>query len=423
MQGSFGDEMISFDTYCFARVLLELLSGKCGLSATIATRRETMFDTIAWASIDQNNAQLELSIADPSLVIHEHLSPELIESARPETLGMMERFSRVTHRALLTNLLMDSLIYGMKEDYQNRLKLVIQSFSELMDATRNVTVQTIAESGVNERVYKARLQRIYISNNSDEMLISVRQYHSEDMEELYLWQSQPSVLGRFLHPNLLKFLGYFLREKELFLVNEFAQNGTLEHHLFKSSDARPLSLEIRLKIMIGAARGLEILHVINGQSFYEKFDSSDILLDYDYNGKLLGFMSKEGDVEAFGIVLFEVLTGLSAKGYYIKGSGAPRFVEFIVSRLSKTGHVESIMDSRFEERYNVKTAAELVALALLCTVPDPRARPSISEVLKKLEHIESGLEKQKHKGKTQEEDSGPGGSANNCSLRSTFNMA
>lgn len=41
-------------------------------------------------------------------------------------------------------------------------------------------------------------------------------------------------LGKLSHPNLVKLLGYCWEDKELLLVYEFMQKGSLENHLFRS---------------------------------------------------------------------------------------------------------------------------------------------------------------------------------------------
>jgi serine/threonine protein kinase len=47
-------------------------------------------------------------------------------------------------------------------------------------------------------------------------------------------QSEVNFLGRLSHPNLVKLLGYCWEDKELLLVYEFMQKGSLENHLFRS---------------------------------------------------------------------------------------------------------------------------------------------------------------------------------------------
>ena len=51
-------------------------------------------------------------------------------------------------------------------------------------------------------------------------------------------QSEVSFLGRLSHPNLVKLLGYCWEDKELLLVYEFMQKGSLENHLFRSKSCK-----------------------------------------------------------------------------------------------------------------------------------------------------------------------------------------
>lgn len=118
-------------------------------------------------------------------------------------------------------------------------------------------------------------------------------------------QSEVDFLGRLSHPNLVKLLGYCLDEKEHLLVYEYMAKGSLENHLFRSEFVHqhcikefmscvvfifpilgaggaafePLSWSLRLKIVIGAARGLAFLHVSERQIIYRDFKASNILLD------------------------------------------------------------------------------------------------------------------------------------------------
>lgn len=46
-------------------------------------------------------------------------------------------------------------------------------------------------------------------------------------------QSEVNILGRMWNPNLVKLLGYCWEDKELLLVYEFMQKGSLGNHLFR----------------------------------------------------------------------------------------------------------------------------------------------------------------------------------------------
>ncbi|CAH9125968.1 unnamed protein product, partial [Cuscuta epithymum] len=55
------------------------------------------------------------------------------------------------------------------------------------------------------------------------------------------------------------------------------------------SAVNPLSWEVRLKILIDAARGLAFLHTSENKVIYRDFMASNILLDGSYNAKISDF--------------------------------------------------------------------------------------------------------------------------------------
>ncbi|KAJ0524811.1 putative transferase, protein kinase RLK-Pelle-RLCK-VIIa-2 family [Helianthus annuus] len=111
-------------------------------------------------------------------------------------------------------------------------------------------------------------------------------YLHEQME----FQAEVNFIGRLSQPNLVKLLGYCDEGNELLLVYEFMQKGSLENHLFgRGSTVQPLPWDIRLKISIGAARGLAFLHTSEKQVIYRDFKLSNISLDASYNAKISDF--------------------------------------------------------------------------------------------------------------------------------------
>lgn len=114
-------------------------------------------------------------------------------------------------------------------------------------------------------------------------------------------QTAFNFLGVLSHPNLVKLLGYCREDKEHLLVYEFMPKGSLEYHLFQRNEDFLLFIviyqrlihknfdlvsgkesfpwDLRIKIMIGAARGLAFLHGLQRQVIYRDFKPSQILLD------------------------------------------------------------------------------------------------------------------------------------------------
>ncbi|KAI3446349.1 hypothetical protein Pfo_003014 [Paulownia fortunei] len=305
--------------------------------------------------------------------------------------------------------------------------LRIFSFSELKAATRNFSYDTVIGEGGFGRVYKGWIYGKSTAKSGSGSFIAVKKLNSESMQGLEEWQSEVNFLGRLSHPNLVKLLGYCWEDKELLLVYEFMQKGSLEIHLFtRGSAVQPLPWDTRLKILIGAARGLAFLHALNRQVIYRDFKASNILLDESYHARLsdfglaklgpvasnshvstrvmgtLGYAAPEyiatghlyvkSDVYGFGVILVEMLTGSRALDLS-RPSGQHILVDWIKPYLPKMNKLKTVMDSRLEGRYPTRSAFEIAQLALHCLKMDPKDRPSMHEIVETLERIDSAVEK------------------------------
>ncbi|KAI3736466.1 hypothetical protein L6452_16008 [Arctium lappa] len=304
--------------------------------------------------------------------------------------------------------------------------LKIFTFAELKTATRNFRSDTVLGEGGFGKVYKGWLED---KSNSKHNVIAVKKLNSESMQGLEEWQAEVDFLGRLSHPNLVTLFGYCYEGTELLLVYEFMQKGSLENHLFgRGSTVQPLPWDIRLKILIGAARGLMFLHTSEKQVIYRDFKASNILLDGSYNAKISDFgLAKIGpsasqshvttrvmgtygyaapeyvstghlyvksDVYGFGIVMVEMLTGMRALD-----TGRPaaqqNLSDWVKPYLADRRKLKNIMDSRLEGRYPSKAAGQIAQLALTCLGPEPKTRPSMKEVVEKLEQLDAIKERPK----------------------------
>lgn len=305
--------------------------------------------------------------------------------------------------------------------------LRIFGFAELKVATKNFRADTVLGEGGFGKVFKGWLEDKGQTKSGSGTVIAVKKLNSESLQGFQEWQSEVNFLGRLSHPNLVKLLGYCWEDKELLLIYEFMQKGSLENHLFgRGSAAQPLHWDIRLKIAIGAARGLAFLHTSDKQVIYRDFKASNILLDGSYTAKISDFgLAKLGpsasqshvttrvmgtygyaapeyvatghlyvksDVYGFGVVLVEILTGLRALDTN-RPSGRHNLVDWIKPYLSERRKLKEIMDSRLEGKYPSKAAFHISRLALKCLAPEPKHRPSMKEVLETLERIEAANER------------------------------
>ncbi|AQK41787.1 hypothetical protein ZEAMMB73_Zm00001d024710 [Zea mays] len=78
-----------------------------------------------------------------------------------------------------------------------------------------------------------------------------------------------------------------------YLYMNFMARGSLENHLFRRT--LPLPWSNRMKIALGAAKGLAFLHGGPKPVIYKDFKTLNVLLDVEYNAKLSDFgLAKAG---------------------------------------------------------------------------------------------------------------------------------
>ncbi|XP_022145480.1 probable serine/threonine-protein kinase CST [Momordica charantia] len=305
------------------------------------------------------------------------------------------------------------------------------NFAELKIATKNFKLENLLGQGGFGKVYRGWVDEKTLapSKSSSGMMVAIKKLNSESVQGFQEWQAEVNFLGRLNHPNLVRLLGFCWEDDELLLVYEFMPKGSLENHLFRrNSSTEPLSWGKRLKIAIGAARGLAFLHSSEKEVIYRDFKTSNILLDTDYNAKIsdfglarlgpageeshvttrimgtYGYVAPEyvttghlyvkSDVYGFGVVLLEIMTGLRAHDMR-RPSEKRNLVDWAKPILMRKKKVKSLMDVGIEGQYSLKAAIQAGDLTLKCLETDPRTRPSMQEVLEALEQIEELKEKPK----------------------------
>ncbi|XAR66870.1 Non-specific serine/threonine protein kinase [Bertholletia excelsa] len=291
------------------------------------------------------------------------------------------------------------------------------SFQELKSATGNFRPDSILGEGGFGYVFKGWIEEngTAPAKPGSGITVAVKSLKPDGLQGHREWVAEVDFLGQLHHPNLVKLIGYCIEDDQRLLVYEFMTRGSLENHLFRRTI--PLPWSNRIKIALGAAKGLAFLHGGPEPVIYRDFKTSNILLDSEYNAKLsdfglakagprgdethvstrvvgtygyaapeyimTGHLTSRSDVYSFGVVLLEILTGRRSMDKK-RPSGEQNLVTWARPYLSDKRKVYQLVDPRLELNYSLKGVQKVAQLACNCLNRDPKSRPTMDEVMKVL---------------------------------------
>ncbi|KAG2544854.1 receptor-like cytoplasmic kinase 176 [Panicum virgatum] len=309
----------------------------------------------------------------------------------------------------------------------------IFSFNNLKAATRNFRPDSVLGEGGFGSVYKGWVDENTLApcRPGTGIAVAVKRLNQDGLQGHREWLAEVNYLGQFCHPNLVKLIGYCLEDEHRLLVYEFMPRGSLENHLFRrGSYFQPLSWNFRMKVALGAAKGLAYLHSAEAKVIYRDFKTSNILLDADYSAKLSDFgLAKDGpvgekshvstrvmgtygyaapeylstghltaksDIYSFGVVLLEMLSGRRAIDKN-RPQGEHNLVEWARPYLTHKRKIFRVLDARLEGQYSLNGAQTIATLALECLSYEAKMRPSMDAVVTILEELQDSSEAEKQK--------------------------
>ncbi|KAL8233994.1 hypothetical protein R6Q59_020094 [Mikania micrantha] len=293
------------------------------------------------------------------------------------------------------------------------------SLEEIKAATCNFDKALVIGMGGFAKVYKGVI-------NDGAKTVAIKRMSSRSQEGALDFWMEIQMIWRLRHNHLVSLIGYCDDGNEMILVYEYMPHGTLAEHLFKlglddNSSFTPLSWEQRLKICIGAARGLDYLHTGTHHGvIHRDVKTSNILLDENFVGKISDFglakientsqllaksyvstnikgtvgyldpdyflsrkLSRKSDVYAFGVVLFEVLCGRPAVDPGIEED--QRSLAIWARQSIREGKLDQIIDPCLRGEISPHCLKLFTDLAEKCLENQPKRRPSMASIISGLE--------------------------------------
>uniref|UniRef100_A0A9I9CEZ1 Receptor-like serine/threonine-protein kinase n=2 Tax=Cucumis melo TaxID=3656 RepID=A0A9I9CEZ1_CUCME len=270
---------------------------------------------------------------------------------------------------------------------------------------------------LNNKLGKGGFGAVYKGKLTNGVEIAVKRLAKNSGQGVEEFKNEVNLIAKLQHRNLVKILGYCVKNEEKMIVYEYLPNKSLDTFIFDDSKRALLNWKKRFEILRGIARGILYLHQDSRlKIIHRDLKTSNILLDVDLNPKIAdfgmarifgqdqnqantnrivgtyGYMSPEyameglfsvkSDVYSFGVLVLEIITGKKNTTY------VSSYVNLVgqVWELWKLDNAMELVDSSLEGASFEYEITRCLQIGLLCVQEDPTDRPTMSTVIFMLEN-------------------------------------
>ncbi|GLT41194.1 hypothetical protein SLA2020_152770 [Shorea laevis] len=291
------------------------------------------------------------------------------------------------------------------------------TYNELVQATNRFAGQNLLGEGGFGCVYKGVL--------TDGREVAVKQLKIAGGQGESEFRAEVEIISCVHHRHLVSLVGYCISNHQILLVYDYLPNNTLHYHLH--GKGRPvMDWATRVKVAVGAARGIAYLHEdCHPRIIHRDIKSSNILLDNNFEARVsdfglaklaleldththvstcvmgtFGYMAPEyatsgkltekSDVYSFGVVLLELITGHKPVDDS-QPLGDESLVEWARPLLTQALEREEfgeLVDPRLEKNYVVSEMFRMIEAAAACVRHSAARRPRMSQVARALDSLD-----------------------------------
>ncbi|KAE9605963.1 hypothetical protein Lal_00024801 [Lupinus albus] len=224
-------------------------------------------------------------------------------------------------------------------------------------------------------------------------------------------------IGR--HPNVMPLRAYYYSKDEKLVVYNYMTGGSLFNMLHGNRGAgrTPLNWDSRIKIAIGAAKGIAFIHSEGGSKFtHGNIKSSNVLVTEEHDccitdvgltplmntppttlSRANGYRAPEvtepkkithkSDVYSFGVILLEMLTGKTPLGYPAYDNDMVDLPRWVRSVVREEWTAEVFDEELLRGQYNEEEMVQMLQIALACVAKLADNRPTMEEAVRTIEEI------------------------------------
>uniref|UniRef100_A0A5B7B514 Protein kinase domain-containing protein n=1 Tax=Davidia involucrata TaxID=16924 RepID=A0A5B7B514_DAVIN len=317
------------------------------------------------------------------------------------------------------------------------------TYEELQTFTNNFSEQNLIGRTLFGQLYRAKIPQGWNGMEAQDVTVKIWENTAKILEgRVFLRASAGDTMARmadeiaFLshpsvnyHPNLVKVKGYCPKFNQLGVVFDLKSLDTVRN-LAANGSFKWLH---RIKVALGLARLLQFLHDQQPQYLVRNISAAHIMLDQDFNPILLdfamltggvvgdkikdehfgsffgsygyvdpnfpltGIWTEKNDIFAFGVVLLELICKCAVdRIIYFKDTGncflhnrARAHYKLEKSKLGFDPSKCSFVAKCFSEEpcFDARDGPEITKLAISCADLSPEPRPTMKEVVEKLQAL------------------------------------